>query len=168
MEEYNNDEFNWIISPILNNTEYQRLKEIAHHGSTRFDHSMRVAYYTYLVTKGFHLEDYAATTRAALLHDFFTDEVEEQNMIARLRRHPSYAVKNATTYFDLSEKQIDIIKTHMFPVTFTPPKYIEGWIVDIVDDVVAIYEKTVNLTDTFKTATTFAFILIINLLNTKL
>lgn len=168
MEEYNNDEFNWIVSSILNNIEYQKLKDIAHHGSTRFDHSIRVAYYTYLVTKFCHLDDYVATTKAALLHDFFTDEVEDKNMLVRLRRHPSYAAKNAENYFDLSEKQIDIIKTHMFPVTFTPPKYIEGWIVDIVDDFVAIYEKTVNLTDTFRTATTFMFILLINLLNTKL
>ena len=56
----------------------------------------------------------------------------------------------------------------MFPITFTPPKYIEGWIVDIVDDVVAIWEKAANLTDEFKTAVTFMFILLINFLNTKL
>ena len=168
MEEYNNDEFNWIIQPIIDNKEYQKLKEVSHHGSTRFDHSMRVAYYTYLTAKFFHLDDYQATTKAALLHDFFIDEVKDKNIIARLRKHPSYAAEKAKEHFGLNEKQIDIIKTHMFPITFTPPKYIEGWIVDIVDDVVAVGEKAANLTDEFKTTVTFMFILLINFLNTKL
>ena len=138
MEEYNNDEFNWIIQPIIDNKEYQKLKEVPHHGSTRYDHSMRVAYYTYLTAKFFHLDDYQATTKAALLHDFFIDEVKDKNMIARLRKHPAYAAENAKEHFGLNEKQVDIIKTHMFPITFTPPKYIEGWIVTLADKYVSL------------------------------
>lgn len=167
MQEYTNNEFYWLIKPIIDNKEYQKIKQIAHHGTTRYDHSMRVAYYTYIVTKFLHLE-YQDTTKAALLHDFFTDEVKDKNMIARLRKHPECAVQNASVHFELNDKQIDIIKTHMFPITFTPPKYIESWIVDIVDDVVAIYEKGYNLGNEFKTAITFMFIFLINLLNTKL
>ena len=77
MKEYNNNEFYDIINPILQNEEFLKLKEITHHGITRFDHSMRVAYFSYKVTKLLRL-DYQETAVAALLHDFFTDEVKEK------------------------------------------------------------------------------------------
>ena len=50
----------------------------------------------------------------------------------------------------------------MFPVTFTPPKYLESWIVDLVDDVAAIYEQGKTMKKDFQTATTFIFIVLIN------
>lgn len=140
MEEIQNTEFYNIINPIESTEEYQKLKQAKHHGITRYEHSMRVAYYSYIVTKRLGL-DYKETTEAALLHDFFLDEVKDKNPISKLRQHPEYAVSNASKIIDLSDKQVDIIKTHMFPVTFTPPKYLESWIVDIVDDVATIRER---------------------------
>ena len=85
----------------------------------------------------------------------------------KLRRHPNHAVTNARKYFDLSDKQEDIIKTHMFPVTFTPPKYLESWIVDIVDDVAAIYEKTYSIKKEIQAAVTFMLILIVNFIKMR-
>ena len=119
-----------------------------------------MAYYSYLVTKFLKL-DYKETTEAAMLHDFFTTEVEKENAILKLRRHPHHAVQNSLKYYNLSEKQVDIIKTHMFPVTFTPPKYIESWIVDIVDDVVSIFERAFWIKKSVKTAATFLLVLLI-------
>ena len=158
---YRNKEFKRLIKPIVDNKEFQKTKKIAHHGITRYDHSMRVAYFSYLVTKFLRL-DYKETTEAALLHDFFTDEVKNKNGIARLRQHPSCAVENAKKYFELSAKQEDIIKTHMFPVTFTPPKYLESWIVDLVDDVASIYERGKTMKNEIKTAVSFVFVFLIN------
>ena len=154
------EEFNEIIKPYLIE-EFDKLKDINHHGITRYDHSIRVAYYTYFVTKflGFNYEE---ATVAALLHDFFTDEVENELGIFKLRRHPKHALNNASKYFYLTELQKDIISTHMFPITFTPPKYLESWVVDIVDDISAIYEKAYSLRKEISTATTFLFILLMN------
>ena len=167
MEKYQDDEFFTIVKDILDNEEFKKTNNIVHHGITRFDHCMRVAYYSYIVSKTLHL-DYKETTRAALLHDFFLDEVKEDNSVARLRRHPMHAVNNAKKYFEISEKQEDIIKTHMFPVTFTPPKYIESWIVDLVDDAAAVYEKTYTVKREIQAATTFLFILLINIVRMKI
>lgn len=167
MIKYKDSEFYWLIKPILENKEYQKTKNIRHHGITRYDHSLRVAYYTYKITKILHL-DYQDTTQAALLHDFFIDEVKDKNFISRLRKHPDCAVKNALTHFELNDKQIDIIKTHMFPITFTPPKYLESWIVDAVDDVAAVYEQGTVTTRQLKTVTSFVFIMLINLLKMEL
>ena len=161
MNKYKNSEFHRIVKPLLDNCPFEETKKSKHHGITRYEHSMRVEYFSYIVTKLLRL-DYKETTEAALLHDFFTDEVKEKNGIARLRKHPSCAVENAKKYFELSDKQEDIIKTHMFPVTFTPPKYLESWIVDLVDDVASIYERGKTMKHEIKTAVSFAFVFLIN------
>ena len=106
--------------------------------------------------------DYKETTEAALLHDFFQEEVADKNFVARLRKHPKCALKNATDNFDLSEKQMDIIKSHMFPITFTPPKYLESWIVDVVDDISAIKERGAVIKQQAKVVGTFLLILLFN------
>ena len=74
---YPNEEFNNIIMPIVSNSEYQKTKSCVHHGMDRYSHMMRVAYYSYKVTKFCHL-DYRSTTRGAVLHDFFLDEYDEK------------------------------------------------------------------------------------------
>lgn len=143
MSRYQN-EFEYIVKPIMNHNEFLKLKNIGHHGITRYEHCFRVAYYTYYVTRLLHL-NYREATRGALLHDFFIDEVDNEKAIFKLRRHPMVAVKNSVKYFDISEFEEDIIKTHMFPVTFTPPKYLESWLVDLIDDISAIYERSVSI-----------------------
>lgn len=159
MPEFLDDEFCDLINPIKSLDEYQKLKDIKHHGITRYEHSLRVAYYSYIITKALKL-DYKETAEAALLHDFFIDEVDKKNPLAKLRQHPDYALENASKIIDLSEKQIDIIKTHMFPVTFTPPKYLESWIVDIIDDIASIYERGNNIRKHCKTAMIFLYVLL--------
>ena len=143
MRKYNTG-FYKLTKDILMNNEFNKLKDIKHHGITRYDHSMRVAYYTYVVTKRLKL-DYEKATIGALLHDFFTDEVASMNGIQKLRKHPEYALINAKKYYDLSPMEEDIIKTHMFPVTFIPPKYLESWLVDIIDDIASIYERSYSM-----------------------
>lgn len=156
-----NREFDNIVGDVLSLDEYQKLKYIKHHGISRYDHSLRVAYYSYLITKIIGL-DYKETAVAALLHDFFTDEVEDKWAIERLTKHPEYALANARKNVDLSEKQIDIIKNHMFPVTFSPPKYLESWIVDLVDDVSAIYECGIRVRKNCKVAAAFIYLFLFN------
>ncbi len=140
MARYEDKEFNEIINKYIIHPKFQQLKDFKHHGHSRYDHSLRVAYYTYKVTKALHL-NYEQSTEAALLHDFFLDEVIEEKSINRMRHHPKYAAINAAKYFNIDNKQQNMIRTHMFPVTLTPPTYLEGWILDFVDDGVAIYEK---------------------------
>ena len=161
MRNYIDGEFEDIISPILEVDEFNQLKYITHHGITRFDHSMRVAYLSYKVTKLLRL-NYKEVTEAALLHDFFLDEVSHESKVDRLRLHPECAVKNASKYFELSDMQKDIISTHMFPVTFTPPKYLESWIVDAVDDVAALYEGFYRMHHEFRTAMLLFMFLVVN------
>ena len=157
---YEDDEFYSIIEDILGNTHFNKLKTIRHHGITRFNHSLRVSYYTFKTTKKLGL-NYVEATRAALLHDFFTDEVKEQKMSDALKNHPSVALMNAKKYFDISDLQADIIVKHMFPVTKELPKYKESWIVDVIDDVSSVYERTYSLNSEFQAALNFIFIILL-------
>ncbi len=157
-------EFNYIVKDILDNNEFKKTKDKKHHGITRYDHLYRVAFYTFIITKLLRL-DYIEATRAALLHDFFIDETDNLSTFKALQKHPKYALENSKKYFYLTPLQEDIILTHMFPVTLTPPKYVESIIVDIVDDVAGIYEKYKSSYKEFKAATTFLFVLMINFIN---
>ena len=162
MKIYKREEFYTIVNDIINNDEFLKLKNISHHGITRYEHCLRVGYYTYIVTKSLGL-NYIKATRASVLHDFFIDEVSDMNSIFRLRRHSNYAVMNAKKYFEIGDLEEDIIRRHMFPITFVPPKYLESWIVDIIDDFAAIYEKSVSTKNEFSAATTFLFLLVLSI-----
>ena len=133
-------EFLEIIQPILEVEEFNNTKNRKHHGITRFDHSMNVAYITYIVSKNMNL-NYKEATFAALLHDFFNNEVANENGYKRLIDHPKVALKNAEKYFKLSDMQKDIILKHMFPVTIKPPKYKESLLVSLIDKYSSVNER---------------------------
>lgn len=133
--------FNELTKDILSNSEFNKLKKELHHGITRYEHTFRVAKWTYKVCKLFNMKSINTTTRAALLHDFYTNKDTEGNSsIKKLAIHPDIALNNALKYFELDELGQDIIKTHMFPCNLNIPKYKESWLVTCVDKTVATYE----------------------------
>ena len=132
--------FEIIIKDILNNDKFKKMDNELHHGLTRYNHSLRVAKTTYKCTKALGL-DYVSATRAALLHDFYINTDFPKNLpIIKLSNHPTIALKNAKTYYDISKKEENIIISHMFPFCYVAPKYLESWVVSLVDKSVAIYE----------------------------
>ncbi len=139
-EEYNN-----IVSSILSEKEFSgKMKEIRHHDSTRLNHLLKVSYYSYKIAKSLGL-DYREVARAGLLHDFYLDSVYDQGklkdkVLLYTVRHPEAAVSNAKKFFSLSEKEEDIIRTHMFPLDVKVPKYAESWVVNFVDKGISTVE----------------------------
>ncbi len=153
-----------IIEEICTNNEFLKTKDILHHGLTRYDHNMRVSYFSYKITKFLRL-DYVSTARAGLLHDFFLESGSNCKGYERAKlilKHPKLASIKASEYFDLNDKEKDIILTHMFPVSPFIPKYMESWIVDIVDDFVAICEKGYSLRVELAHAMTFLVLIFVN------
>ncbi len=144
LTEYKDREFERIIAPILEIEEFKEMKNIVHHGMNRYDHCLRVGYYSYRLAKFLHL-NYEETARAAILHDFFLTDLNPNSKMKNLVNHPKTAIENAENFFDLTDREKDIISTHMFPVAPKIPKYAESWIVDLVDDVAGIYEKCYSL-----------------------
>lgn len=145
MPNYENDkQYMRIVRHILDNDEFSKLKDIKHHEQTRLNHCLKVSYYAYIIAKKLGLS-YEEVARAGLLHDFYLGQVKEQKKVKdRLllftTKHPEQALDNSLKYFELTEKEQDIIRTHMFPIDIKIPKFAESWLVSFVDKAVSTKE----------------------------
>lgn len=156
-------EFIRIVEHILDNEEFKKIRKIEHHGVNRYDHSVRVAYYSYKVAKFMRL-DYKQTARGGLLHDFFMspeDRTKKERFISTFV-HPKYALDTAKSHFELSKKEEDMIRSHMFPINISVPKYAESWIVSTVDKIVAVNELSLKVKFRVKYAYSLAMLFMIN------
>ena len=141
MSDKKQKDFNSIVQDITANKRFNLLNTELHHGITRYQHSMRVAKWTYKVCDKLHMKNKIDTTRAALLHDFYiNDDLITDNSAKALNEHPSKALINSKKYFTINELQEDIIINHMFPCTLSLPKTKEGWLVSGIDKIVGAYE----------------------------
>ncbi len=158
-----NEEYIQIAQKIFENRKFNKLKnEVHHHNSNRFNHSVDVSFLTYKVCKKLGL-DYESATRAALLHDFFFDD-EFKNKKDRMLKHPKVALDNAMKITKLSEKEKNIIESHMYPVGGKMPRCLESVVVDAIDDYVSLKEKLGGDFKSLKEAVNFLFILCISVL----
>lgn len=139
-------EFYTIIDDLVKQPIVRRLQGyIQHYETSRYQHCLKVAYYSYLICKKYNL-DYTAAARAGLLHDLFLyDWRVKSNDRKGLHgfRHPRIALNNALQICDLNSKEQDIILKHMWPLTVVLPKYKESYIISLVD-------KYCTLSETFK------------------
>lgn len=138
-----------LVKDILENKKFNQLASIVHHNHNRLDHCLKISYYSYKISKFLRL-DYKETARGGLLHDFYLERVIEHKKISKkivlfTTKHPNDAVKNSRKIFYLTNKEIDIIKTHMFPFDFKIPRYLESWVVNLVDTNVSIWEFYIKL-----------------------
>ena len=132
--------FDIITKDIIEKDKFQSLKNEPHHGLSRYEHVMRVAKKTYLISRICRM-DYISATRGALLHDYFNDS-DYQNTVGLKKgsMHPVIALNNARREYYLNKKEENIIVSHMFPLGNVRPNCKESWIVTGVDKSVAIYE----------------------------
>lgn len=157
-----------LVKDILENEEFNKMSEIKHHDSNRLQHSLKVSYYSYKISKKLHL-NYKSVARGGLLHDFFfVRTVDYKKIKDKVKlytiNHPKMAAMNAKKLFDLSDMEEDIIRTHMFPIDIKIPKYAESWVVSSVDKVVSIFEFTKKFSHKLSYITNFALLFILNVL----
>ncbi len=131
-------EFNNIISDIIKNDKFIKMKDENHHGISRLEHSLNVAKVSYMIAKKFKSKQLVETTRAALLHDFYIND-ELINKVS-LIQHPKVAARNAKKIFKINNKQYNAIVAHMFPFSVVLPTNMISLNVTLSDKIVAIYE----------------------------
>lgn len=137
---FNDTTYYNLIKDIDNNNEFQKLKSIKHHGLTRYNHSYRVSYYSYIFAKKLDL-NVKEVARAGLLHDFFFDVNNTKiDKLKSFYNHPKKALEITKNDFEINKLEENIIKSHMFPISLELPKYKESLLVSIVDKIVASYE----------------------------
>ena len=144
-----------IIKDITSNETVKQMKNFKQHCNTScYKHCMQVAYFTYITCKKLKL-DYVSATRAAMLHDLFLYDWRKKYRNIELSGlhafiHPKIALKNASNIFELNEIEKDIIEKHMWPVTFSFPKYKESYIVTVMDKYSACLEIYSYIKEKFK------------------
>ncbi len=126
-------EFLALAKPIYKTSEVYKLKDFLHHrDKSRLEHVLEVAFYSYLIGKKMNL-DLEAIVKGAILHDLFYYDWLREGPRFHGFRHPKISLENAKKVFPLSKKEQDIIKKHMWPLTLTPPLYLESFVVAMVD-----------------------------------
>lgn len=140
-----NIEFLNIIEEIVTNETVQKMKNYRQHYETScFEHCYISSYYCYFICKKLHL-DYKSASRAAMLHDLFLyDWRKKQPNRKGLHAftHPRASYENASKLFNLNQKEKDIILKHMWPLTVIPPRYMESFILTLVDKYCAFSESS--------------------------
>lgn len=133
-------DFYTIIKDIIKSDEIQNLKNFRHHiKTTRFQHSLNVAYYNYKICKFFGW-DYISAARGGLLHDLYFYETKEYDGAEKhSKNHPKLALINAEKFTPNNCEQ-DIIAKHMFPMTLALPRYKETVVITFVDKYCAALE----------------------------
>ena len=136
--------FNKCAKEVLSLEQVQGMTKYVQHGKTNcLEHSIAVAYYSFLICRRWRLDrGYRSLIRGALLHDFFLYDWRDKDNGRMLHgfTHPADALRNASLYFRLNEVERDIIAKHMWPMTIKLPKYRLALIVSVVDKVCATIE----------------------------
>lgn len=143
--EYKNDrEYLECVKDIIEHPVFNSMDNYIQHGNTTCkEHCIQVSYKSYKICKRFGLEAGAAA-RAGLLHDLFLYDwhthARETGDYFHGYTHPAKALENARRYFSLTSVEEDIILRHMWPLTFVPPKSMEGMTIVYADKVCSLSE----------------------------
>ncbi len=140
-------EFNQLLSELRTHPKCLEMKDYIQHGSMNtYDHCISVAKLSYRIHKKFHIRcDESQLVRGAFLHDFYLYDWHHHEGRWHGYKHPHIALEQANKYFEISEKEANIISSHMWPLTlFHMPKSREAVIVCIADKVCSMKETLVR------------------------
>lgn len=139
LEEYNNSE---II---------RQMDNYIHHGhTTTLEHCQNVAWVSYLINKKLKLNaDEKKLIELSMMHDLFLYDWHDKRPERKTHAfdHPDIACNNAIKHFDISKKDQEIIRSHMWPINIRRiPKSKEAIILCIADKYCALIE-TLRIND---------------------
>lgn len=136
------------VKDLLDDQNILNLMNYQHHKcTTRFQHSLNVSYYNYLICRKLHL-DARAGARAGLFHDLFFYDRKEHTPVKGEGwhgvGHPKVAFFNTSELFSINQREGDMIIKHMWPLTLSFPKYRETYVITFVDKFCAVAEVTAH------------------------
>ena len=135
---------------VLKTKEFsQGLDQLHHLGTSVSKHSFRVALLSVSLAKALYKRgisvDLTSLVRAALLHDFGILGRYEGKFYGIksccLFQHPKDSVKVAQSlFFNMTQKEVNTIASHMWPFSASLPCCKEAWIVNLSDKLVGSKE----------------------------
>ena len=135
----------YIYDLVTSDTVLQMDNFIQHGDITTLEHVIAVSYTSFVIAKRLEA-DVRCTVRAAMLHDLYLydwhiKDPETRPPLTHGFTHPAKAVENAKKYFNPTDKELKIIRSHMWPLTaFHIPSSKEAFIVTIADKYCATNE----------------------------
>ena len=124
---------------ILKSKNFTSTKAHIQHGNmTVNNHCVNVAKYSIAISEKLGIPcEKKELIRGALLHDYFLYDWHQGDYKKPHKLHgfyhPGRALRNATKEYELTLREQDIIKKHMWPLTVIPPMCREAWIVTAAD-----------------------------------
>ena len=133
-------------SDIIASENFRNTRNYIQHGSMPvYRHCMDVADQSIKISKLLRVNcNERELIRGALLHDYFLydwhDKYRDNYQRLHGFYHPGIALRNAQKEYSLSDREKDIIKKHMWPLTIIPPACREAWIVTAADKYCSLLE----------------------------
>ncbi|MGI6029519.1 MAG: HD domain-containing protein [Candidatus Heteroscillospira sp.] len=130
------------VEDLLSTSQVTSMRQWRHHLSvTTYDHSLFVSYVAFRLARRLRC-DYSMAARMGLLHDLFLYDSRDRSAYSGLQcfAHPEAALTNARGLVDMSEKEENIIVSHMWPLAKTMPHSKEALIVNLADKFCATLE----------------------------
>ena len=138
-------EYHELVKNILCNREFLKLSLYTHHQwTTRLMHSINVSYLSWFIARKLGCDEKAAA-RAGLLHDFCPYDFKAETPTGEHQAfyHPKAAADNSAAHFDVTDRELDAILSHMFPLG-PLPRNKEAWIISFADKACAIAEGCIG------------------------
>lgn len=155
LEKEKDSDFFRLIEKQYYSDEVQGLEQYEQHLEiNRLQHITSVTYLTYKICNKLNLDTKSAA-KGAVLHDLFyydwrDDETGRWHKLHGYK-HPKYATYNARELCpDITQKELDIITRHMWPLTIRIPNSKEGFIVSLSDKYCATMELLYSKVPSFK------------------
>ena len=131
------------VADLLAHPAVRAMERLPQHapGFSCLHHSVLVSYWSWRVCRRLGL-DARAAARGGLLHDLYLYNSRDKSAHPGLQcfDHPRAAARNAAELTALSDKEKNIILSHMWPLGGQLPRSREAWLVDLVDTVCASLE----------------------------
>ena len=145
MKKNSEKKFYWALHRLESNPNIGKMKAYSQHrGNKTFRHSRSVAVSSFRLAQrlGWRIDEKALAT-GAMLHDYYLYTFKEKDISAwrHCMTHPGRALANAERIMPLSEREKNIIASHMWPLTlFAIPKSKEALLVSLADKYCALRE----------------------------
>lgn len=132
------------LRELFDRTDIHEMMSYYQHGDTScLEHTVAVVYCALEIASRLSISVHKEELiRAGILHDYFLYDWHDGKAERKIHgfTHPGIALKNAEVKLNLTQRERDVIKKHMFPLTVKPPRYRESWLICMADKICALRE----------------------------
>ena len=137
--------FDETIRSLEQDPDIRKMSEFSQHsGNNTLQHVKNVADVSFRTANRLGIDvDESALARGAMLHDYYLYSTKDESLSGYKHgvSHPKTALRNAAKKYILTDREANIIRSHMWPLTLLhPPRCKEAVLVSLADKYCAANE----------------------------